>query len=349
MAEMSFGNRRPGRNVKSDDGIFANPLKFIEGCVMSRPEYESSRQNLVVDFPCRPPKMTAAVLSLYGPVDSLKVQQCDLPRLPMGKLRSTEVVVEVFCSSVNPIDWKMRKGTLSELYPLTLPTILGIDFSGRVVRAGEDSTVSVGDEVYGRQTLSRMRDVNGTYAEYVVVECADLALKPERLSFEEAAAVPQACLTAYAALGHIGKLIAKRRSKQKSVLILGGSGGVGTFAVQLAKRHFGCFVAASCSSANAGLLRDLGVDQVLDYRAPDFLGSVALARFDVVLDCVGGDDYWQAFRTSLATEGVYVTLVGSERGLGRDQHIDGARALGLRADYMLRQLSGQLGASENYH
>ena len=134
MAEMSFGNRRPGRPPleNADDGLFSNPLKFLQGCVMSRPGIMDSGALLVVDFPDRPPKMTAAVLSDYGPASNLTVQLCDLPRLPLGKLRPTEVVVEVFSTSVNPTDWKLRKGTLSKISPLSLPTILGIDFSGIV-------------------------------------------------------------------------------------------------------------------------------------------------------------------------------------------------------------------------
>jgi hypothetical protein len=130
MAEMSFGNRRPGRPPLDSSEEFFNPLKFLQGCVMSRPAIEVNGTPLIVDFPDRPPKMTAAVLSDYGPSSNLKVQLCDLPRLPMGKLRPTEVIVEVYATSVNPTDWKMRKGTLSKISPLSLPTILGIDFSG---------------------------------------------------------------------------------------------------------------------------------------------------------------------------------------------------------------------------
>ena len=181
---------------------------------MSRPAVDLNSSPLIVDFPERPQKMTAAVLSDYGPSSNLKVQLCDLPRLPMGRLRPTEVVVEVYATSVNPTDWKMRKGTLSKISPLSLPTILGIDFSGdwskfnelrnpipmtggtgRVVRAGEQSKVSAGDEVFGRQTLPRMQEVNGAYAEYIIVDSADLAVKPRSISHDEAAAVPQVRIT----------------------------------------------------------------------------------------------------------------------------------------------------------
>ena len=293
--------------------------------------------------------MLAAVLPDYGPASRLKVQLVDLPRLPLGKLKASEVVVEIHAASINPTDWKQRKGTLSQLCPLTLPCILGIDFSGRVVRAGESAAFTEGDEVFGRQTLDRMRELNGSYAEYAIVDCADIYRKPSGVGWEEAAAVPHACLAAYAALGHVGQMVDKRKEQNKSVLILGGSGGVGTFAVQLAKKHFGCYVVASCSFGNAQLVRDLGADEVLDYTDPGFLTSTGLTKFDVIVDCVGGDDYWQAFKASLKQEGVYVTLVGNKRYLCDEVSLDYGNALQIKADYFFRQIKSRLGAQENYH
>ncbi|EKX46510.1 hypothetical protein GUITHDRAFT_70530, partial [Guillardia theta CCMP2712] len=263
----------------------------------------------------------------------------------MGKLKSTEVLpwqlasstgvtapqvlVEVHAAGVNPTDWKQRKGTLSQIFPLTLPCILGIDFSGRVVRAGEDASFSEGDEVFGRQTLHRMTELNGSYAEYCIVDSQDIFHKPENLSHKEAAGVPHACLAAYACLARIGKLLEKRTAIDKAVFILGGSGGVGTFAVQLAKHHFGCYVIASSSSKNAELLRSLGADEVLDYEDPAFLKSMGYTKVDAIVDCVGGDDYWVAFKPSLKADGVYVTLI--------------------QADYFMRQISNRIGAAQNYH
>jgi len=138
--------------------------------------------------------MLGAALGDYGAASELKVQLCDLPRLPMGKLKGTEVVVEIHSASVNPTDWKQRKGTLSTICPLTLPCILGIDLSGRVVRSGDDSPYSEGDEVFGRQTLDRMRELNGSYAEYAIVDSSDLYRKPARLSHDEARVLPTSIL-----------------------------------------------------------------------------------------------------------------------------------------------------------
>ena len=169
------------------------------------------------------------------------------------------------------------------------------------------------------------------------------------MSFEEAAAVPHACLAAYAALGHVGKLIQKRHKTDKKVLVLGASGGVGTFAVQLAKSHFGCYVVASCSSKNAMLVKSLGADQVVDYTSSTFLECMSANSCDVIVDCVGGDDYWQAFKGSLAKDGVYVTTVGNKRYLADDTDVDYGSILQIKADYLFRQISNKLGVEESYH
>eukprot|EP00282_Hemiselmis_andersenii_P027106 CAMPEP_0169481884 /NCGR_PEP_ID=MMETSP1042-20121227/30375_1 /TAXON_ID=464988 /ORGANISM="Hemiselmis andersenii, Strain CCMP1180" /LENGTH=216 /DNA_ID=CAMNT_0009596705 /DNA_START=98 /DNA_END=745 /DNA_ORIENTATION=- len=216
MAEMSFGKpsrapiiRDEGKGAWMENAV--NPVAFLQGCVAARPAI-ADEPPLVVDFPDRPvAKMLAAVLPDYGAASRLKVQLVDLPRLPLGKLKASEVVVEVYAASVNPTDWKQRKGTLAQLCPLNLPTILGIDLAGKVVRAGEEAAFSEGDEVFGRQTLDRMRELNGSYSEYVIVDSADIYRKPSGVGFEEAAATPHACLAAYAALGHVGRLVDKRR------------------------------------------------------------------------------------------------------------------------------------------
>jgi len=289
------------------------------------------------------------VLPDYGPASRIKVQLCDLPRLPLGKLKSTEVVVEVHSASINPTDCKQRKGLLSQIWPLSLPCILGIDLAGRVVRAGEDAPFSEGDEVFGRQQLGRMVDLNGSYAEYCIVEAADIYRKPSSLSMDQAAAVPYACLAAYAALAHVGKLAEKRKQADKAVLVLGGSGGVGTFAVQLAKHHFGCFVMASCSEGNLRLMKDLGADEAIDYHDPSFLKAMGYTKFDVIVDTVGGDDYWSAFNSSLKDDGVFVTTVGKERRSEDAKTMDYSSALQYRADYFLRQAFNSIGAAKNYH
>ena len=157
MAEMSFGPRMraaraPAPSEKESNDIFSalglsQHVSFLQGCVASRP---ADTAMLVVDFPNRPAKMLGAVISDYGPASLLQVQLCDLPRLPLGKLKSTELVVEVHSASVNPTDWKQRKGTLSHMCPLKLPTILGIDFSGEslmlCILENEFQTVQFSDD-----------------------------------------------------------------------------------------------------------------------------------------------------------------------------------------------------------
>ena len=135
MAEMSFGPRlRPARGFDKKENYLGipgltDPFAFLQGCVVSRPP-ELDQGPSVVQFPNAPVKMLAVVLPDYGPATNMRVQLCDLPKLPGGKLRGTEVVVEIHSASVNPTDWKQRKGTLANLCKLSLPTILGIDFSG---------------------------------------------------------------------------------------------------------------------------------------------------------------------------------------------------------------------------
>jgi len=350
MAEMSFGARRHTAVRKAEESTPTfNIQALLQGCVAARPEEGSDQTPLIVDFPDRPAKMLAAVLPDYGPSSRIKVQLCDLPRLPLGKLKSTEVVVEVHSASVNPTDCKQRKGLLSQIWPLSLPCILGIDLAGRVVRAGEDAPFSEGDEVFGRQQLGRMVDLNGSYAEYCIVEGFDLFRKPSTLSMDEAAAVPYACLAAYAALAHVGKLAEKRKQADKAVLVLGGSGGVGTYAVQLAKHHFGCFVIASCSERNLQLMKDLGADEAVDYADPSFFKSMGYTKFDVIVDTVGGDEYWMAFKDSLKADGVYVSTVGKTKRSEEAKTMDYSSALQYRADYFLRQAFNSIGADKNYH
>lgn len=190
--------------------------------------------------------------------------------------------------------------------------------------------------------------MSGTYAEYAIVDSADVCLKPPGLPHCQAAAVPHACLAAYAALAHVGGLH-KRRGQDGAVLVLGGSGGVGSFAVQLARRHFGCFTAASCSARNARFVRALGAHAALDYAAGDFLAAVRGRRFDVVVDCVGGDDYWDAARGLLKPHGTYVTLVGAQRHLADRAPLDYPDMLQIKAGYLVRQLSSSLGAAQKYH
>lgn len=187
-------------------------------------------------------------------------------------LGEDEVMVEVHAAGVNLLDSKIRDGEFKLILPYRLPLVLGHDVAGVVVKVGSRvRQFKPGDEVYSRPDDFRI----GTFAEYIAVKEASLAIKPKALSMEEAASIPLVGLTAWQAL--IEKANLKNGQK---VFIQAGSGGVGTFAIQLAK-HVGATVATTTSSANTDLVRGLGADVVIDYKKDDF--EKVLQGYDVVL------------------------------------------------------------------
>ena len=204
-----------------------------------------------------------------------------------------EVLIKVRAASVNPLDWKMRAGLVKEIFPLTFPATLGRDVSGTVEEAGDNVTqFKRGDEVYAL--------VSGGYAEYVVAKETAVAKKPRTLDHVQAAAVPAVGLTALQALFEVAQLSAGQK-----VLIHAAAGGVGNFAVQLAKEK-GAYVIGTASSKNHRLLNDLGVDQAVDYRKTRFEDVVR--DVDVVLDTVGGETQERSFKV-LKKGGILVSLV----------------------------------------
>ncbi|NCG22256.1 MAG: zinc-binding dehydrogenase [Rhodobacterales bacterium] len=217
--------------------------------------------------------MKAIRIHSYGDVESLSYEDAPMPQAGPGDIR-----VRVHAAAVNPVDWKIRAGYLASMVPHKMPLTLGWDVSGVVEQVGAEVThLSVGDEVYSRPDISR----DGSYAEYMVVRASELAVKPQSLSHNEAAAVPLAGLTAWQALFDHAKL-----KKGERVLIHAGAGGVGSFAIQFAK-WAGAHVIATASSANEGLIRNLGADEFVDYRSQRF--EDVLGKVDVVLDTIGGD------------------------------------------------------------
>jgi len=197
---------------------------------------------------------------------------------PEPELGDEDVLVDIHAAGLNPLDSKIRDGAFKPLLPYRPPFILGHDMAGRVVRVGAKvRRFKAGDEVYARPRDGRV----GTLAERIAVHEGDLAPKPRNLTMEEAAAVPLVALTAWQALVDRAGL----RTGQK-ILIHAGSGGVGTFAIQLAK-HLGATVATTTSTANVDLVRSLGADVVIDYKTQDF--EKVLSGYDVVLNSLGGD------------------------------------------------------------
>ena len=246
--------------------------------------------------------MKAIVRETYGSPDVLHCEDVPLPTL-----RDDDVLVRVRAASANAADWHLLRGTpfpFRVVAGLRTPRfkILGNDIAGCVEAVGRNVTqFRPGDEVFGE--LSRCGF--GAYAEFAAAPEKALALKPANLSFEEAAAIPTAGCTALQGLRK------GRIQRAQRVLINGASGGVGTFAVQIAKT-FGSEVTAVCSTPNVEAVRSIGADHVLDYTKDDFaaLGQ----RYDLILAANGGRSIWD-YKRALSADGSYVMTGGSNRQL----------------------------------
>lgn len=224
--------------------------------------------------------MKAFILESYGANRALQ-----LADVPEPQLRDDEVLVQVHAAGVNQLDSKIKDGQFKLILPYRLPLILGHDVAGVVVKAGPRvRQFKPGDEVYARTDDFRI----GTFAEFVPVKESSLAPKPKGLTMEEAASIPLVGLTAWQALVETAKL-----TKGQRVFIQAGSGGVGTFAIQLA-RHLGATVATTTSAANFELVRSLGADVAIDYRTQDF--EDVLHDYDVVLNSQDGKTLGKSLR-----------------------------------------------------
>ena len=233
--------------------------------------------------------MKAIRIHQYGGPEVLAEVEMQRPVPGQG-----EVLIKVQAASVNPIDWKLRAGHMKEVFPLTFPATLGWDVSGTVEEIGDNVTrFKRGDEVYALVE-------GGGYAEYTTARENVVAAKPGRLDHVQAAAVPVAGLTAWQALFEVAQLHAGQK-----VLIHAAAGGVGNFAVQFAKAK-GANVVGTASARNQALLRELGVDQAVDYQKARFEDVVS--GVDVVLDTIGGDTQERSFKV-LKKGGVLVSIV----------------------------------------
>jgi len=281
----------------------------------------------------------AVVINQYGGKDQLKESTVSLP-----KLEENQVLVSVQATSINPIDWKLREGYLQQEYPWEFPIILGWDVAGVIVDVGQGVTNwQVGDKVFARPQTTRF----GTYADYTIVNENLLVSIPDNTSYKEAAAVPLAGLTAYQVLFDHGKLEAGQK-----VLIHAGSGGVGTFAIQLAKLQ-GAYVYTTASKKNHELLQSLGADETIDYHTTDFTEVVSQA--DLVLDALGGDKMQQQSMEVLKPHGYLISLSAIEDpSLAKEKQInakgiwldENGEQLQVLADYMKNdQLNSVLATS----
>jgi alcohol dehydrogenase len=237
--------------------------------------------------------MKAFTVDRYGAKTALH-----LTDLPMPELRDDEVLVQVHAAGVNVLDAKLRSGEFKLILPYRTPFVLGHDVAGVVVSVGNRVRLfQPGDAVYARPDDFRI----GTFAEFVAVKEASLALKPQHLTMEEAASIPLVALTAWQALVDKAQL-----TQGQKVFIQAGSGGVGTFAIQLAK-HLGASVATTTSTGNVAWVKDLGADVVIDYTKDNF--EDRLSGYDLVLNSQDGKTLKKSLRV-LKPGGKLISISG---------------------------------------
>ena len=237
--------------------------------------------------------MKAFIVNRYGKKEKLQLTEIAEP-----VVKETDILVQVYAAGVNLLDAKLRNGEFKMILPYKTPFILGHDVAGVVTKVGSGvSKFKVGDEVYARPADYRI----GTFAELIAMNEKDVALKPKNLSMVEAASVPLVGLTAWQALVEKAKL-----KKGQKVFIQAGSGGVGTFAIQLAK-HLGATVATTTSTANIDLVKSLGADITIDYKKEDF--ETILKDYDVVLNSQDAKTLEKSLKV-LKTGGKVISISG---------------------------------------
>lgn len=238
------------------------------------------------------------VLKRFGGIENFAVE--DVPEPPVG---DGEVLVEVKAIGIDQIDVKARKGEgMSDYLKQEHPMILGWDISGVVSKVGSRvKDFKAGDAVFG---TIRFPGPGSSYAEYAAAPADQIALKPENISHAEAAAATQSPLTAWQALVDTGHV-----KKGDRVLVHGGAGGVGNYAIQIA-RHIGCYVITTVSGADRAFVKELGADEVIDYRTQVFEKEVK--EVDFVLDTIGGDNFVRSLDV-LKPEGMIVLLPSNKK------------------------------------
>lgn len=250
--------------------------------------------------------MQAAFISKYGQNEKLVFGEVDIPL--MG---DNDVLVEIHAASLNPIDFKIRDGKLKFLRAYSFPLIVGHDLAGVVSAVGSKVTrFKKGDQVYSRPRNGR----TGSLAQYIAIDENELAHMPKNLTYSEAASIPLVGLTSWQALLDVAGMKSGDR-----VFVQAGAGGVGTFAIQLAK-HFGAYVITTTSGRNADFVRSLGADEVIDYKTQKF--AEVLKNVDIVFDTLGGEALYQSFQI-LRPGGWVVSISGDpDQRLAEDMQLN---------------------------
>jgi alcohol dehydrogenase len=241
--------------------------------------------------------MKSAQIKRYGSSEVIEINQMT----PTPNLAAGKVLVDVKVAAINPVDWKIREGYMQQMIPLQFPSTLGMDFSGIIKQVGEGvspSDFKQDDEVYGQAGVTN--GGSGAFAEVALANVESIAHKPNRLSHAEAAALPLVGVSAWQALvENIGL------SKDQKILIHGGAGGIGSIAIQLAKK-LGAYVATTASTNDKQFVEMLGADEVIDYKTQPF--EDVIHDYDAVFDTVGGETYARSFRV-LTKDGIIVSML----------------------------------------
>jgi len=275
-----------------------------------------------------PPTMKAAVYRDFGEPDQvLRIEN----NYPTPKPSEEQILLKVDATSINPIDWKTIKG---KGFFKKVPMIPCEDVSGTVVQMGPKcAKFQIGDKVVSKLPLTQ----GGGMAEYCVAPEGVSVPKPENLTSIQAASLPLAGLTALQALKKGGI------ERGKKVLILGASGGVGTFAVQIAKTY-GCYVVATAGTSGIDLVKSLGADVVLDYKKSDWREELKDQGFDIIFDAVGGN--WDGAEKVAKPSGSFVTIVGDEP---HQEDWSKTQVLKVKATAAAREVMHVAGKTPHYH
>ncbi len=256
--------------------------------------------------------MKAAQITKYGSNEVVEINK----NAPEPTITEGHILIKVYAAGINPVDWKIREGYMRQMVQLKFPATLGGDFSGIVAGVGEGiSSFKKGDEIYGQASV--IRGGSGSFAEFALADVNTVAHKPENLSHVEAAALPLTGVSAWQALVDHMDL-----SSGKKILIHGGAGGIGSIAIQLA-RHLGAYVATTVSLKDIQYARELGADEVIDYKNQSF--EDLLKNYDAVYDTVGGETYIRSFRV-LKKGGTIVSMLEQPRPDLMEQY--GVNAIG---------------------
>ncbi len=240
--------------------------------------------------------MKAAQINDYGGASTVQIVEIEQP-----KPTENQVLVEVRASSINPFDTTIRAGYMKDMIPLSFPVTLGGDIAGVVTELGDQvDSVALGDKVYGQANV--VAGNSGAFAEFAATKAGQLARMPRNLDFQQAAAMPLVGVSALQALSRHINLQASQK-----IFIHGGAGGIGTVAIQIAK-NIGAYVATTATAEGIDYVKQLGADEVVDYKSEDF--AEALKEFDAVFDTVGGDDFNKSFQI-LKKGGVAVSMIAT--------------------------------------